>query len=312
MPATRPVVAIAGATGHLGRHVASAFLSPFFRSKFSDVIILSRKDASSIAEIETTTDYTVRKYSEDNLVKALQGVQVLVNTVGPSGHSFKEKLLQALPQTDVQVYFPSEFGVDHYAHDFPHLEWDEKKKHFALCQKSIPDVKVCRVFCGLFLEDSIGPWFGFDTKNGKYESVGSSQALVSFTSLDDVGKTVAALSTLPKDLTPSTIHVGGDTRSFEEIAAIMGGSGAGQIQVTELALEEYKKEKTSNLSWDPADYLRFLIGEDKIDHTDAGLGDDNELVNPQQLLWEWKTLKDLAEDTNGTPWKDFAWPPASQ
>lgn len=309
MSISRPVVAIAGATGHLGRHVASAFLSPFFRSKFSDVILLSRKESSDIAGFESTANYTVRKYDEDNLDKALQGVQVLVNTVGPAGHSFKEKLLQALPHTEVQIYFPSEFGVDHYVHDFPHLEWDQKKKHFSLCQELIPDMKVCRVFCGLFLEDSIGPWFGFDTKNGKYESVGSSESLVSFTSLDDVGKTIAALSTLPRDLAPSTIHVGGDTRSFSEIASIMGAAGAGQIEVTEIPLAEYKKEQTSTSSWDPANYLRFLIGEDKIDHTDAGLGDDNELINPQQLLWEWTSLTDLAERTGGKPWKDLAWPP---
>lgn len=308
MSIPRPVVAIAGATGHLGRHVASAFLSPFFRSKFSDVILLSRQDASSIAEFESTSNYTVRKYDEDNLSKALQGVQVLVNTVGPSGHSFKEKLLQALPDTEVQIYFPSEFGVDHYVHDFPHLEWDQKKKHFALCQELIPDVKVCRLFCGLFLEDSIGPWFGFDTKNGKYESVGSSEAAISFTSLDDVGKAIAALATLPRDLAPGTLHIGGDTRSISEIASIMGAAGAGSIEVTEIPLAEYKQEKTSTLSQDPAAFLRFLMGEDKIDHTEAGLGDDNELVNPQQLLWEWKTLTDLAVSTSGQPWKDFAWP----
>jgi hypothetical protein len=309
MPISRPVVAIAGATGHLGRHVATAFLSPFFRSKFSDIILLSRKEASSIDGFESTTNYTVRKYDEDNLAKALEGVQVLVNTVGPSGHSFKEKLLQALPQSEVQIYFPSEFGVDHYVHDFPHLEWDQKKKHFAMCQQLIPDLKVCRLFCGLFLEDSIGPWFGFDNKNGKYESIGPADRLISFTSLGDVGKAVAALATLPSDLAPSTIHVGGDTRSISEIASIMGAAGAGNIEVTEIPLDEYKKEKTAKLSSDPADYLRFLAGEDKIDHTDAGLGDDNELVNPQQLLWEWTTLTDLAESTNGKPWEDSVWPP---
>ncbi|OQE24511.1 hypothetical protein PENSTE_c007G00123 [Penicillium steckii] len=309
MSASRPVVAIAGATGHLGRHVASAFLSPFFRSKFSDIIFLSRKEASNIAGFESTADYIVRKYDEDNIVKALQGVQVLVNTIGPEGHSFKEKLVRALPQTDVEIYFPSEFGVDHYVHDFPHLEWDEKKKHFALAQKFIPDIKVCRLFCGLFLEDSIGPWFGFDTKNGKYESVGSSQSPISFTSLDDVGKTIAALATLPPDLAPSTLHVGGDTRSISEIASIMGAAGAGQIEVTEIPLDEYKKEKTATPSWDPAGHLRFLMGEDKIDHTDGGLGNDNELVNPQQLLWKWTTLADLAEHAGGRPWKDFVWPP---
>lgn len=307
---SRPVVAIAGATGHLGSHVASAFLSPPFNERFSDVILLSRNETSPESTSRTGGHYTTRKYDEDNLVDALRGVQILVNTVGPSGHSFKEKLLHALPHTDVQVYLPSEFGVDHYVHDFPHLEWDTKKEQFALAQKLIPDRKICRVFCGLFIEDSIGPWFGFDTKNGLYESVGPANSPISFTSLQDVGKVVASLATLPKERIPDTVHVGGDTRSFLGISEIMRDAGAGPIEVSEVSLSEYKKEVTSTSSWDPARYLRFLMGENKINHTAGALGDDNELVNPNGELWKWKDLTDLARDTGGKPWKDFPWPPA--
>ncbi|KAJ5115518.1 hypothetical protein NUU61_001277 [Penicillium alfredii] len=305
-----PVVAIAGATGHLGRYVASAFLSPRFNNQFSDVIILSRNE-SSPDSLKTSGKYTARKYDENNLVEALSGVQILVNTVGPSGHSFKEKLLQALPHTGVQVYFPSEFGVDHYVHDFLHLEWDTKKKHYALAQKLIPDTKICRVFCGLFIEDSIGPWFGFDTKNGRYESVGSARSPISFTALEDVGRVVASLATLARDEIPDTVHVGGDTCSFLEIAEIMRDGGAGQIDVSETPLEEYKEEVTAKASWDPAPYLRFLMGENKMSHSAGALGNDNTLVNPNGDLWTWKSLTDLARETNGKPWGEFPWPPAS-
>lgn len=306
---SQPVVAIAGATGHLGRRVVSAFLSPRFNEQFSDVILLSRNEPSP-ESFQGSGKYTIRKYDEDNLVDALRGVQILINTVGPSGHSFKGKLLQALPHTNVQVYFPSEFGVDHYIHDFSHLEWDTKKNHFALAQKLIPDKKICRVFCGLFIEDSIGPWFGFDTKNGRYESVGSARSPISFTSLEDVGRVVASLATLPRDTIPDTIHVGSDTRNFLEIADIMKDGGAGQIEVSEISLRDYKEEVTSKSSWDPARYLRFLMGENKINHSAGDLGDDNELVNPNGELWKWASLTDLARETHGKPWQDFPWPPA--
>lgn len=308
---SRPVVAIAGATGHLGRHVASAFLSPPFNDKFSDVILLSRSETSLELASKSVGKYTTRTYDENNLVDALRGVHILVNTVGPSGHSFKEKLLHSLPHTDVQVYFPSEFGVDHYVHDFPHLEWDTKKKHFALARSLLPDRKICRVFCGLFIEDSIGPWFGFDTNKGKYESIGSANSPISFTSLDDVGKVVASLATLPRDEIPDTVHIGGDTRSFLEISEIMRDGGAGQIEISETPLSKYKEEVTSTSSWDPAQYLRFLMGEAKINHSVGSLGDDNELVNPKEELWKWKSLTDLAHETGGKPWKDFPWPSES-
>lgn len=305
---SRPVVAIAGATGHLGQHVASAFLTSPFRDQFSGIILLSRNEASSVTFPAEKGTFKLRKYDEDNLQDALRDVQILVNTVGPSGHSFKEKLIRALPHTGVQLYFPSEFGVDHYIHDFQHLEWDEKKKHFALAQEVAPDTKICRVFCGLFLEDSVGPWFGFDTTKGKYESVGSSDSRVSFTSLDDVGRTVAALAALPKERVPGTVHVGGDTRSISQIAALMQAEHSGQIEVVSVSLLKYKSDAAATTSWDPARYLRFLMGENKICHTSDGLRNDNELVNDMQRRWRWKTLADLARETKGQPWKDFLWP----
>ncbi|KAJ5733948.1 hypothetical protein N7493_002734 [Penicillium malachiteum] len=303
----RPVVGIAGATGHLGQHVTSAFLSPLFRDQFSEVILLSRKESSTSAS--ENKKYTTRKYDETNLKDALQGVDILVDTIGHSGHTFKANLARALPHTNVRIYFPSEFGVDHYVHDFPHLEWDQKKKNLALAQELNPSIKICRVFCGLFLEDSIGPWFGFNTKNGKYESVGSSHSPISFTDLGDVGRTVASLAALPDTQIPDTVHIAGDTRSFTEIADIMQAAGADAIQVEEIPLQKHKEEHISTTSWDPANYLRFLIGENKINHTIDAMGNNNDLVNPGEQRWNWKTLNDLAKDTEGQPWRDFEWPP---
>lgn len=170
------------------------------------------------------------------------------------------------------------------------------------------NIKICRVFCGLFLEDSIGPWFGLDTQNGKYTSVGSSRTPVSFTSLRDVGRTVASLATLPAEKIPDVVHVGGDSRSIVEIAGIMESAGAGRIDIDCLPYEKYKKETTVEPSWRPAAYLWFLMGDGGIAHTPAFLGDDNELVNPGQRLWRWKTVEDLAKETNGQPVKDVVWP----
>ncbi|EAW12303.1 isoflavone reductase family protein [Aspergillus clavatus NRRL 1] len=316
MPSTTPltscpVVAIAGATGHLGKYVLSAFLSAPFHSYFSEIIVLSRDKNPTLPKQydDRGATLTIRTYDETNLPAALDGVNILVNTIGASGHAFKEKLLRALPQTGVQVYFPSEFGVDHYVHDFPHGEWGQKKRHYALAQELVPQVKVCRVFCGLFLEDSIGPWFGFDTRNGRYESVGSSKMPISFTGCEDVGRAVASLAAMPVMAIPEVVHVGGDSKSIADIAKIMEEAGAGEIAVTEIDLVEYKREKTAEVSNKPAAYLRFLMGENKINQTPSGLGNDNELVNHEEKTWKWKTMKDLAQATEGRPWKDFPWPP---
>ncbi|KGO36151.1 hypothetical protein PEX1_030550 [Penicillium expansum] len=305
---TRPVVAIAGATGHLGKHVTTAFLSPGFQDKFSEIIILSRNESCLFQQssFQSGVKLTTRRYNETNLEESLQGVQILVNTIGHAGHDFKTKIAAALPRTNIRVYFRSEFGVDHYGHDFAHLEWGEKKKHLANAQRVVSYMKICRVFCGLFLEDSIGPWFGLDTESGKYTSVGSFRTPVSFTSLGDVGRAVASLATMPTENIPDAVHVGGDSRSVEEIAGIMESTGAGRIDIECLPYEKYKKETTAEPSWDPAAYMWFLMGDGGIAHTPAFLGDDNELVNPGQRLWKWKTVEDLGKETNGQPAKDFS------
>ncbi|KAJ5203177.1 hypothetical protein N7449_005256 [Penicillium cf. viridicatum] len=277
---TRPVVAIAGATGHLGKHVTTAFLSPSFQDKFSEIILLSRNESCLFQP----------SFSQ------------------PGATTSKQRA--ALPQTNIRVYFPSEFGVDHHGHDFAHLEWNEKKKHLVNAQRAVShmNINICRVFCGLFLEDSIGPWFGLNTQNGKYTSVGSSRTPVSFTSLGDVGRTVASLATMPTEEIPDVVHVGGDSRSIAEIAGIMESAGAGRIDIDCLPYETYKKETTAEPSWRPAAYVWFLMGDGGIAHTPAFLGDDNELVNPGQRLWKWKTVEYLAKETNGQPVQDVVWP----
>lgn len=210
----------------------------------------------------------------------------------------------ALKGTPVQLYIPSEFGVDHTVHDFSHPEWDAKKSHVSLARKVAPELQICQIFAGLFLEDSIGPWFGFDTKEGEYECVGDPTAKVSFTGLGDVGRAVAALVCLPLEDIPRTIHLAGTTVSFEEIAGIMGAESGKEIRVRSIGLEEYKKEWLKSETRDPdvARYLRFLMGERKIDHERGALGNDCELVNPGEALWKWKGLEELAKETGGRPW----------
>ncbi|OQE20705.1 hypothetical protein PENFLA_c016G03281 [Penicillium flavigenum] len=306
---TRPVVAIAGATGHLGKHVTTAFLSSTFQDKFSEIILLSRNESCLFqpSSSKTGVKLSTRRYSENNLEEALQDIQILVDTIGPAGHDFKTKLVDALPGTNIRVYFPSEFGVDNYAHDFAHPGWQQKKKHFANVQRVVPHMKICRVFSGLVLED-LGPGFGLNTQNGKYTSVGSFRTPVSFTSVGDVGRTVASLATLPAEKIPDIVHVGGDSRSVAEMARIMESAGAGRIDIDCLSYEKYKKENTAGPSSWPESHVWFLMGDGGVAHTAAFLGNDNGLVSPGQQLWRWKTVEDLAEETSGQPAKDVVGP----
>lgn len=193
--------------------------------------------------------------------------------------------------------------MNHYIHDFAHEEWDAKKKHFNLTKQLIPTIRVCRVYAGLLLEDSIGPWFGFGTKDGIYEAVGSSTRRTSYTSKLDVGKALAAISCLPLTSIPEEVALHGDGKSFEEIAEMMEQNGAGSIRMSTIPLAAYKAEVLANPSPTPERYLRFLMGEGKIDHSDDGLGNQNRAA--LQSVVRWKQMADLAQETGGKPWADL-------
>lgn len=77
-----PTVAIAGATGSAGKPITSAFLSLEFRSKFKNVILLTRQTSSKDRQDKLripTKGAVIREYSEDKLTEALDGVDIVVN-----------------------------------------------------------------------------------------------------------------------------------------------------------------------------------------------------------------------------------------
>ncbi|KAF5703117.1 isoflavone reductase family [Fusarium globosum] len=277
-----------------------------FRDRFHDIIVLARS-RSPKAENLVKNGASLRLYTEENLQEALAGVDILINTVGPSGHHFKETLLRSIPGSGVKLYFPSEFGVDHYVHDFSHEEWDAKKAHFQLALELISDISICRVYAGLFLEDSIGPWFGFDTKNGRYEAVGDTAQKTSYTSMYDVGKALAILASHPVGTIPPEVHLSGDSKSMTEIAEIMEESGAGRIQVTSVPLETYKANVLAKPSPTPERYLRFLMGEGKIHHSTDGIGNQNDIVQVAGDLSTWMSMSQLAKESHGRPWAEAEW-----
>ena len=308
---TRPVVAIAGASGHLGLYIAKAVHEQKLQGHIKDLIILARAGPNRPDEIndwDKAGTVAVRAYHEDGelweLKAALVSVDVLINTIGSAGYKFRDRLLEAVAQSDVKLYFPSEFGVDHTVHDFHHPEWDHKKEHMKLAKENIPNVKICRVFAGLFLEDSIGPWFGFNTKDGVYECFGGKDVPVSYTSLDDVGKAVGQLLQMTPEHVPDQVHLSGDVKSFAQIATLMGKESRSEIKVVEKGLAASREQELKSPRPDPSGCLRFLMGEGKINHSANAMGCDNELVNQNESRWKWKTLAEEAKATGGRPWAD--------
>lgn len=73
-----PTIAIAGATGLVGKHITNALLQAF-KQKFQDVILLSRKASSPELDEWAQGGAMIRVYDEKHLSKSLEGIDILIN-----------------------------------------------------------------------------------------------------------------------------------------------------------------------------------------------------------------------------------------
>ncbi len=164
--------------------------------------------------------------------------------------------------------------------------------------------KVCRIYVGLLLEDSIGLWFGMDVKRKMFNAIGSADIPVSLAAFRDVGHVVAQLARMPYEDIPPKLRISGDASTMKQVAEVMENAGSPSLTVRTTDLEGYKNAAIGENTADPMKYLRFLTGKGKIDYSASG----DELVNPKQEIWRWKTVKQYAEEVKGQPWVDAEWP----
>ena len=162
-----------------------------------------------------------------------------------------------------QRYFPSEFGIDHRYKDFAHNEWDRKINHQKKAD-SKAGLHVCAVYVSLFLEDSFGPWFGLNTRKGRWEVIGDGFSVVSYTALDDIGNVVASLATMPLEKVPHDVRISGSAITLQDAATLFSSISGHKIEVVPFSLEQYKGEQVKKPEANPAGFLRFLMGEGQV------------------------------------------------
>ncbi|KZP03376.1 NAD(P)-binding protein [Athelia psychrophila] len=310
-------VAIFGGTGHLGSHITNAFLSPPSGISFALVRLCARGSSPEVDKYKSQgAEIALVDFSKpETVTEALKDIDVVVNAIGSkgAGHESKKVLAKCVAEIGtVKLDFPSEFGIDHRVKDFDHAEWDAKMRaQEALRQATAPHgTKICAVYTSLFLEDSFGPWFGLATKKGQWDVIHNPDARVSFTSLQDVGFALTSLSALPYNQIPEHVRIGGDTVTVREAARIFESFNPGHdINISTIPLEPYKSQLTKGGEGnnEPSGFLRFLMGEGKLDLSDENVrdgGSQNEVVNPGGKLWKWRSVNEYAQNVKGKPWWD--------
>ncbi|OBZ65409.1 hypothetical protein A0H81_14542 [Grifola frondosa] len=244
-PQNKYVVAIAGATGNLGKEITHVFLTEYNKF-FARVLALVRDPTSPGAQALALQGAEVHAVDESNpgvsLGMALQGVNIVVNALPGSAGELRATVFEASLKNGVEVYFLSEFGTDHHSTNFPGFEHAEFRSKAELAHRA-RKLAQGKVRSYRRTPDSLWriAW--------RLSTIGAPTQRITFISKSDISRALAELALLA--LNPST----------------------SQSVPDELHMAA----------------LLVLMGEGILDLSKNNI---NELINPGEGKWKWKTVED--------------------
>jgi hypothetical protein len=179
---------------------------------------------------------------------------------------------------------------------------------------------ICRV--GLFMEHPQGgfmPPHGFMREEEIWYMPGTGDIPLTFTSKKDIALSIVEIIKIamkdPSTL-PEYIRLAGTNNTPKEIVEIFNKAAKGKTHLQlKLLDDEQADELMRNLKWDfppdqPNDYDLDYMNEvaSRVFRMSGGTGNldfstknDNELVNPGESKWKWKTMEKYAEEVGGMP-----------
>ena len=263
-PSLYKSVLVVGATGTVGSFVTKALLN-----KQAHVSILVRKESESKAnKLKELGAHLVHgdvsSSTEEELIQALNGVEVIVSTLsgGPEiVFDGQIKLLEAAKKAGVKKFIPSAFGVDINKLDFGDVLIVDPKKKFAI-ELVNSGLEYVQIHTGIFAAYAASPTFLYnydkETNTAKYE--GDLNVPVEITDLEDVGKFTAEAA-LRHDIKNRDIVVKGDTLTVKEIAHLVYGDQVflEQVQNTEGLKKSIDERLQKGLQ--PQDFFPLIIDQ---------------------------------------------------
>lgn len=293
-----PKIAVIGSNGFLGAPVVAALTSDEFSSKISLPIIATTRSVKD----KVSTDklkYVEADLSEanlDNLYKIFEGVDVIIELTTPSPAVFDitEKIVA---HTKPKLFIPSQFGTeleatDKYFPKFLDLKTQHSKKTRAAGVKTVDVITSLFAVPGSLLYEVLGA-VGIDSEAKTVTYRGDPDYKIAVSKLEDIGKSVAALATLPDySKIPDKTRVYSDLVSNREF--VKRYESTHNVQLKELpavskadALKEAQEKLAKG--FDFADFLYYLnvIASQGEDGGLAFSASERELVNPGESVWKW-------------------------
>lgn len=285
----KPVITVVGISGALGAPVLDAITSEQLRSNFSlPIKAVTRKRSK-----EDTDFITYFEASDfESYKNVLVGSDVVISlTAVPN-----EELLRAVIATRPKLYIPSQFGADLTKPMFlPFL--DLKTQHSKAARDA--DIKVVDVFCGafaqgFFLYEFIGH-VGADIETKKVRYVGDPHTKFSYSTLIDVGKTVAVLASKEPSTIPDSIRVYSGLTDQESVVKRYEQTHDVKFDTSVLplhdAIGEIKKQYKEGDAFYNTPLFVFFLQILMASGDGKGMAfiseNDREFINPGESIFKW-------------------------
>ncbi|CAE6425385.1 unnamed protein product [Rhizoctonia solani] len=254
------VVALAGASGYVGK----AFVDAFLDLSAFQLRILVRTESSLRLKIETgsyqeykkrgASLYAISYDDEDSLVKALDGVDVLVSTVAAAGlTSAQIPLVKAAKQAGVKLFFPSEYGGRFTKTKSPLLQ-AKKAVVQAARDQGLP---VATLNNGGFPEYIFIPLLGFSFAEKKVTIWGEGNTKITWTTAHSVADwLVNVLKSVPvSQLQDKELQIQGSAHTLNQVVKLWEQKHNDKLRV------EYRplKEVEDRIAADPNDFAAILL-----------------------------------------------------
>jgi hypothetical protein len=178
------------------------------------------------------------------------------------------------------------------------------------------------VSVGLHLEHPVGGFqkpHGFYAEEETWYMPGTGDVPVAYTGKTDIALSVIELIKMAMkdpDSVPPHVRIGGSNLSPKQIVEIFNKAAKGKTHIKlKLLNEEQSKELFSRLVFEPPKGEEHSFDQQFMNEvatrvfTMSGGGGNldfsehnhNELVNPGESKWKWKTMEEYAEETDGMP-----------
>lgn len=258
--ADQRIVAVAGATGKLGRLVLRELHT---RGACVRALVRDPSKPEAKALLAEGADEIVPFAFGSSLADAVRGAYAVVSTVqgGPDVIVDGQlALLRAARDAGARRFFPSDYSYNLFAlPEGININSDWRRTFADRAAKEAGSVEVVHVLQGIFTDINVLGFLGaFDREQNIVRYWGDGTAPIDWTTWEDTARFIAAAAVDDRPV-PSQLFVAGDRMSILDFAAAIEKARGVKVKRERLgSLDDAKAETERRLAADPANMFAWL------------------------------------------------------